>query len=148
MRKYALLTFFSFTFFYISLPLRKLYIEWKSSIIRFSFFLQEISIDFRHEVFPWSFHWLPPAFISIGSEIIGLTRLIYRVFFSKQHQANFLGGGKMAFPVCHQSCNPIWAFPVCHVVASPAGVPVRFKINFMPLEQFWSDFQQIEKIEF
>ena len=30
----------------------------------------------------------------------------------------------------------------------PAGVPVRFRINFMPLEQFWSDFKQIEKIEF
>ena len=30
----------------------------------------------------------------------------------------------------------------------PGGVPVRFRIDFMPLEQFWSDFKQIEKIEF
>ena len=28
------------------------------------------------------------------------------------------------------------------------GVSVRFGINFIPLEQFWSDFKQIEKIEF
>ena len=28
------------------------------------------------------------------------------------------------------------------------GVSVRFRTNFMPLEQFWSDLKQIEKIEF
>ena len=70
----------------------------------FSFFLQEISLKFgvgnHFKYFPMKFS-LTSAFNSIGSEIIGLTRLTCRGFFLKQHQANFFGGGKMAFPVCH-----------------------------------------------
>ena len=128
MRKYALFTFFfillSFTWVY---RLESCILNGSQVSFAFHFFCKKFQSSLQLEIilniFPRSFHWLPPAFISIGSEIIGLTRLTYRVFFSKQHQANFLGGGKMAFPVCHQSCNPIWAFPVCHVVARRVGVP-------------------------